>query len=141
MSNPELEQLVTPFTNQVGGLIQAFRAIMQRDGWIDPEFLPIVASVFNQSVAEVRGVVSFYADFRQEPPKRTRVRVCQAESCQALGSRQLVNDLKKAELDDRVDLEFDHVYCLGLCPLGPAADVNGKLVAEATVERIQALIK
>lgn len=141
MSNPELEQLVTPFTNQVGGLIQAFRAIMRRDGWIDPEFLPVVASLFNQSVAEVRGVVSFYADFRLEPPKGTRVRVCQAESCQALGSRQLVNDIKNSEIDDRFDLEFDHVYCLGLCPLGPAVDVNGKLVAEATVERIQALIK
>ena len=141
MSNPELEQLVTPFTNQVGGLIQAFRAIMRRDGWINPDFLPAIASLFNQSVAEVRGVVSFYADFKLEPPKETRVRVCQAESCQALGARQLVNDLKNTGVDDRVDLEFDHVYCLGLCPMGPAADVNGKLVAEATVERIQALIK
>ena len=141
MSNLELEQLVTPFTNQVGGLIQAFRAIMQRNGWIEPDFLPVIASLFNQSVAEVRGVVSFYADFRLEPPKETRVRVCQAESCQALGARQLVKNLKDAEIVARVDLEFDHVYCLGLCPMGPAADVNGKLVAEATVERIQALIK
>ena len=141
MSNPELEQLVIPFTNQVGGLIQAFRAIMRRDGWIDPEFLPVVASLFNQSVAEVRGVVSFYADFRLEPPKKTRVRVCQAEACQALGARRLVKDLRDTEIDDRVDVEFDHVYCLGLCPLGPAVDVNGKLIAEATIERIQALIK
>ena len=86
-------------------------------------------------------MVSFYADFKLEPPQETRVRICQAESCQALGARQLVKDFKDVQVDIGVDLEFDHVYCLGLCPIGPAAEVNGKLVAEATVERIQALIK
>ena len=141
MSITELEQLVSPFANQVGGLIQAFRAIMRRNGWIDPDFLPVIASLFNQSVAEVRGVVSFYADFKLEPPKEMRLSVCQAEACQALGARRLMKELRDAKVHERVDLEFDHVFCLGLCPMGPAADVNGKLVAEATVERIQALIK
>lgn len=141
MSNLELESLVTPFTKRVGGLIQALRAIMQKEGWIDPDSLPVVASVFNKSVAEIRGVVSFYADFRLEPPKKTRIRVCQAESCQALGLAQLMQALKEDGLSDGVDLEMDHVYCLGVCPLGPAVEVNGRLIAEATVQRIQAEIE
>jgi NADH:ubiquinone oxidoreductase subunit E len=29
------------------------------------------------------------------------------------------------------------VYCLGLCATGPAAQVNGRLIAKASAEKLQ----
>ncbi|MCY4656699.1 MAG: NAD(P)H-dependent oxidoreductase subunit E [Gammaproteobacteria bacterium] len=139
MSESELKELLTPYTLRIGGLIQALRAIMLRNGWINPDDYSLIAEVFNKSVAEVRGVVSFYTDFKTTLPKSSLIKVCQAESCQALGARKLSQELEASTLASREDLEIEHVYCLGLCPIGPAVEVNGQLLAEATYGKIESL--
>ena len=113
---------------------------MQREGWIDPNCLPIIAGVFNKSVAEVRGVVSFYADFKTEPPKSSQLKICQAEACQAVGARDLMAQLHEHKFLDSDNVEIEPVYCLGLCPMGPAAVINGTLIAATTLDKIRSLI-
>ena len=58
----------------------------RRLGYIDPAAIPVIAAVFNLSVAEVHGVISFYKDFRTSPPNGPIVQVCRAEACQARGA-------------------------------------------------------
>ena len=48
----------------MGGPISALRAIMAECGWIDDHAIDTVAERFNLSRAEVKGIVSFYSDFR-----------------------------------------------------------------------------
>ena len=99
-----------------------------------------VAEVFNLSVAEVRGIVSFYSDLRTSPAGRKQIRICQAEACQAVGARSLtaaVADrlgigLGETAADGSVSLEA--VYCLGLCATGPNATVDDRPVVRATAE-------
>ena len=47
----------------------------------------MVAEALNLSRAEMHGTVTFYHDFRKEPPGRRVLKLCRAESCQALGGR------------------------------------------------------
>ena len=118
--------------------------IQDRDGWIDAAAIEAVADVFNLSRAEVRGLVAFYADFRTQAPAHHVVRICQAEACQAAGSRALTATLEErlgtslghASADRSVEL--DPVYCLGLCARAPALMVDGELVADADrdIERV-----
>lgn len=139
-----LRALVAPLVSQVGGPITALRTIQDQNGWIDQEGIDAVANVFNLSRAEVRGLVAFYADFRTQPPADHVVRVCQAEACQAAGSRALTETLSQRlgtalghATPDRT-VELDPVYCLGLCARAPAVMVDGELIADAdgAVERI-----
>ena len=37
-------------------------------GWVPRESVPMIANALNLSRAEVHGVVTFYHDFRHEPP-------------------------------------------------------------------------
>jgi formate dehydrogenase subunit gamma len=121
----------------IGGPIRALREIVEQRGFISQDDAIAVAEVFNLSRAEVRGIVSFYADLRTKAPARHVVRVCQAEACQSVGSRQLTHALThrlgialgEATPDARVELEA--VYCLGLCACGPAVMVNDRLMAHA----------
>ncbi len=143
-SGAELRALIAPLVNEIGGPITALRAIQDHDGWIDREAVDVVADVFNLSRAEVRGLVAFYADFRTQPPADHVVRICQAEACQAAGSRTLTASLAErlgttlgqATIDRSVEL--DAVYCLGLCARAPAMMVDGELIADAdrAVERV-----
>ena len=106
---------------------------MANHGYIDDEAQKIVADVFNISQAEVRGIVSFYEDLRTKPPAENTIRICQAEACQANGSRELTKSMEshlgirlgQISADKKIALE--PVYCLGHCALGPAAEVNGTI--------------
>jgi len=137
MSSEDLRHLIAPHRSDIGGPITALRIVQQQVGWIDADSMDVVADVFNLSRAEVRGLVAFYADFRTKPPAEHILTVCQAEACQAAGSRELtksITDHTGAELggtssDGRIGLE--PVYCLGLCARAPAMMVDGKLVVEA----------
>ena len=48
--------------------------------------------MLNLSVAEVHGVVSFYHDFRVEPPPAHTIALCRGEACQSVGAEGLYAD-------------------------------------------------
>jgi formate dehydrogenase subunit gamma len=137
MTSQELRRLIAPHASDIGGPITALRAVQQQAGTIDAEAMDTVADVFNLSRAEVRGLVAFYADFQTQPPTEHVVKVCQAEACQAAGSRALTKSvserlgvaLGESTADGQVGLEA--VYCLGLCARAPAMMVDDDLVVEA----------
>ena len=108
--------------------------------------LRVVADRLNLSRAEVHGVMSFYHDFRREPAGRTVIRICRAESCQAMGAFELIKTIcgrHGIELgqtsSDGVTVEA--VYCLGNCALSPAASVNGALIGRADGEAIAVAVE
>jgi formate dehydrogenase subunit gamma len=136
-TDEELPPLIAHLVNETGGPVTALRMLQDRRGWIDDEAMAAVAHVFNLSRAEVRGLVAFYADFRTRPPARHTLRICQAEACQAAGSRALTRTVcervqaKLGEQNADGSVGVEPVYCLGLCPRGPAMTVDGRLVVEA----------
>ncbi len=130
-----LANIIEPFVGRTGGLITALHAVQKAHGFLPAETEAVAADVFNLSRAEVKGVISFYHDFKREPQGKTVVRVCAAEACQAVGGRELVADLEKklavkmGETSASKDLTLEPVYCLGLCSCAPAAMVGDKLLA------------
>ena len=97
-----------------------------------------LATELNISRAEVHGVVNYYHDFRTAPPGAHVVRVCEAESCQAMGARELSAHAKTALADRNVTLE--PVYCLGNCACSPAIMVDGKTYGRVSSERLDAIV-
>jgi formate dehydrogenase subunit gamma len=101
-----------------------------------------IAKALGLSRAEVHGVISFYHDFRTEPGGQHHVKVCQAESCQAAGGRDLWPSLEAAlgcaagatAADGSVTLEV--VYCLGLCAASPALLVDDHPVGRLTEAKV-----
>lgn len=135
---------MAPFVGRTGGLIAALRALQFKIGFLPSETEAAAATVFNLTRAEVKGVISFYADFHRAPKGRCVIRLCAAEACQAQGGRELERDIvKKFALRPGAtsasrDLTLERVYCLGLCSAGPAAMIDEELVARATPEKIGA---
>lgn len=130
-----------------GLLLPLLHKLQEEFGYIDREAVPIIADALNLSRAEIHGVLSFYHDFREEPPARHIVKLCRAESCQARGgggieaalAERLGVAMGEARVDGKVALE--PVYCLGLCAIGPNALVDGRPIARidaVAVERIAA---
>jgi formate dehydrogenase subunit gamma len=142
----KVESIVRALKDKPGALMPILRRIQDELGWVPPESVPMLANLLNLSRAEVYGVVSFYHDFRQEPPGRNVVKVCRAESCQAMGGVELANHVKQrlkcdfgATSADRA-FTLEPVYCLGNCACSPAVVINGQLLGRVTPERFDAVL-
>lgn len=123
-----------------GALLPILHEIQDALGYIPPEAVPPIAQALNLSRAEVHGVISYYAHFRQTPARRHVVRVCCAEACQAVGGEALAEHARRRLAGSDVTLE--PVYCLGLCACGPSVQVDETtLHARVTPEKFDALIE
>ncbi len=115
-----------------GPLLPILHALQHRFGHVPEAALPMIAAALNIGRAEVHGVMSFYPDFRARPVAGRVVKICHAEACQAQGGRALAQAAE--QLSGTVTVE--PVYCLGLCANGPAAMVDDRPMAAATVEKL-----
>ncbi len=140
-----IARLVEEIGGEQSALLPMLHALQEEFGYIDDRMVPAIASAFNLSRADVHGVVTFYHDFRRQPPARHRLRLCRAESCQARGaaaieriaSERLGLRMGETSADGRVTL--DAVYCLGLCATGPNAmidDVPVSRIDPATLDHL-----
>ncbi|MCW2731138.1 MAG: dehydrogenase [Mycobacterium sp.] len=129
-----------------GALLPILHAIQDALGCVPAEAIPVLANELNLSRADVHGVVSFYHDFRSEPPGRNMVRVCRAEACQSVGAGRLVAHLRDrhgvslGETSRDGSLTVEQVFCLGNCALGPAAQVNGRLYGRLDEARLSSIL-
>jgi formate dehydrogenase subunit gamma len=116
-----------------GALLPVLHALQAEFGYIDAAAIPLIADVLNLSEAEVFGVIGFYHDFRKEPAGRHLLRVCRAESCQAMGCENLIRHIegrvgvKLGETAADRSITVEAVYCLGNCALSPAMMLDGEL--------------
>jgi formate dehydrogenase subunit gamma len=130
-----------------GALLPMLHALQEEFGYVDEAAIPLLAEALNISRAEVHGVISFYHDFRRTPPGRHVLRICRAESCQAMGCNPLIehveNRLRVKLGDTTADGSFtvEPVYCLGNCALSPAIMLDGQPYGRVSASVADALIE
>ncbi len=134
-----LNTIFTKHRQQSGALLPILHDIQHELGYVPEEAVPLIAQELNLSRAEVHGVISFYSHFRQTPPGKHVVRVCCAEACQANGSEALAAHAAKRL--QGADETLEPVYCLGLCSMGPAIQIDEtELHARVTPQKFDALM-
>ena len=124
-----------------GALLPILHALQEEFGYIDPRRDPLIADALNISQAEVHGVISFYHDFRHEPPGRHVLKMCRAESCQSMGCDKLIEHVEKrpavklGETTPDGSFSCEQVFCLGNCALSPAVMLDGKPYGRVSPQR------
>jgi formate dehydrogenase subunit gamma len=128
-----------------GALLPILHALQETFGYVDRSAIAPIAEALNISKAEVHGVVTFYHDFHAAPASGPVLKLCRAESCQAMGCEALVDHLREAHglAPDRHDgegLHVETVYCLGNCALSPAALLDGAPIGKLTADKLDAIV-
>ncbi|NBX56438.1 MAG: formate dehydrogenase subunit gamma [Betaproteobacteria bacterium] len=137
---PELSlvsQLLVKHQATEGGLLPLLHDIQDHLGFIPPNAVPLIAEGMNLSRAEVHGVITYYHFFRS---------TCCAEACQACGSEDLLA-LAEQTLGCKVHetsadglFSLEPVYCLGLCASSPAVQVDDKMHARMSADKLKQLV-
>jgi formate dehydrogenase subunit gamma len=142
----QIDAIIGRLKAEPGPLLVVLHAIQDALGHIPPAAVPLIADGLNLSRAEVHGVISFYHYFRDHPAGRHTVRICRAESCQAMNGEALVAharhtlgiDFHQTTRDGNFSLE--PVYCLGNCACSPAVMIDRELYGRVTPERFDELL-
>ena len=142
--NQIASSIVASFNARPELLVQILHAFMDRFGWITEDAIRQLAVELNLSRAEVHGVVSYYHDFRTSPPGKHVVKICEAEACQSMGSRELVahaaSTLGVEMHSGTEEVTLEPVYCLGNCACSPAVMVDGKTYGRVSHQRFDEIV-
>jgi formate dehydrogenase subunit gamma len=142
----QVERALADHAGQPGPLLLVLHAVQHRLGYIPAAAVALIANTLNLSRAEVHGVITFYHHFRQRPPGRHVIQLCQAEACKSMRGEQLTAHARR-----RLDIDFhqttrdgafslEPVYCLGNCACAPSVMIDGELYGRVTADRFDALI-
>jgi len=141
-----VEAAIAEERDRIGALLPVLHNVQDKLGYVPADAVSMIAHALHLSRAEVHGVISFYHDFRTEPPGEHIVHLCRAAACQAMGARELEQHASKrlgiglgqTTADGLVTLE--PVYCLGNCACSPSIRINDDVHARVTPEKFDALI-
>ena len=125
-------------------LVQILNDVVERFGHVPEACIRQLADELNLSRADVHGVVSYYHDYRTEPPGKHIVKICQAEACQAMGSRELTTHAEKTlgvtMHHSSAAVTLEPAYCLGNCACAPAVMIDGQTYGRVSRTRFSELV-
>ena len=145
-SEAKVRAIAHELRDMPGALMPVLHRVQGEFGYLPKTSVSVIADELNLSRAEVYGVISFYHDFRQEPPARHIIEICRAEACQAVGARTLQVDLEQAfstkvgQQNADGSMMLKAVYCLGNCACGPNVKIDGELHGRVSPDRISELL-
>jgi len=146
MDTQLIESIIQRHRTRPGATLPLLHDIQAEFGYIPKQTIPLIADGLNLSRAEIFGVISFYADFRTEPPGRHIVQVCRGEACQAKGGGELEKhacqslgiDFHETTVDQAITLE--PVFCLGNCGCSPSVRVGDQILGRVDTACFDELI-
>ena len=118
-------------------LLPALHAAQKIYGWLAEPVLAEVGRALHVPLADLYGVIDFYAMFQRQPAGRTMVRVCSAPVCALAGAEVVAQALCRHLQIEPGGVSSDGAFtveyspCLGLCDRAPALLVNEAAVGHA----------
>ena len=102
-------EIIDELSGLEGALLPILHALQDRFGYVDARAVDMIAKALNFSRAEVFGALSFYHDFKKQPPLGRSIKLCRAEACQARGAEALA-----AHLETQSGFKIDGGYHNGV---------------------------
>jgi NADH-quinone oxidoreductase subunit E len=139
-------QVLSGFSRERPGLIPILQSVQGKLGYLPRAAMLTIADYLNIAPIDVYGVVTFYNQFRLNPPGKHSIKVCLGTACHMKGGyisldawkRRLKINPRQTTPDREVDL--DTVACVGCCTMAPVTVVDGKPEARVEPTRVDGIL-
>ena len=127
-----IRQVLRNFAKKRGNLIPILQEVQGKLGYLPREAMLEVAEFLGIPSIDVYEVVTFYNQFRLNPPGRHSVRVCLGTACHMKGGYITLDAWKRrlsigsGETTPDREFDLDTVACVGCCTLAPVTVVDDK---------------
>jgi NADH-quinone oxidoreductase subunit E len=142
----QTRRLLNRFGRKRSNLIPTLQKVQEELGYLPREAMLEVAQFLDIPDIDVYGVVTFYNQFRLNPPGRHSIRVCLGTACHMKGGyitldawrRRLNIDQGQTTADREFDL--DTVACVGCCVMAPVTVVDDKPEGQVEPTRVDGIL-
>lgn len=142
----ETKRILNRFSRKKGNLIPILQKVQDKLGYLSREAMLEIARFLGIPEIDVYSVVTFYNQFRLNPPGRHSIKVCLGTACHMKGGyitldawkRRLDIDTRQTTADREFDL--DTVACVGCCVMAPVTVVDDKPQAKVEPTRVDGIL-
>lgn len=134
----KIDEIVDRHKDKKGPVKLMLHDVQHECGYIPFEAMLKIADACHVSVANVYGVVTFYAQFTTQPKGKHVINVCMGTACYVKGAQKLLETICEAcncnvnETSADGLFSIDATRCLGACGLAPVAIIDGKVHGNIT---------
>jgi NADH-quinone oxidoreductase subunit E len=142
----QTRRILNRFGHQRGNLIPTLQKVQEELGYLPREAMLEVARFLDIPAIDVYGVVTFYNQFRLNPPGKHSIRVCLGTACHMKGGyitldawkRRLKIEAGQTTTDREFDL--DTVACVGCCVMAPVTVVDDKPEGQVEPTKVDGIL-
>jgi NADH-quinone oxidoreductase subunit E len=141
-----VDEILTRYPERRAALLPVLWLCQRQNGWISPEVVAYVSERLELSTATVKGVVTFYTMFFDEPVGENVVWVCRTLSCDLRGGKAI-----QEHLEQKLGCTAGHTSpdgkftllkaeCLAACGQAPMVQINDYYYENLDVELLDRII-
>ena len=137
--------IIDKYRDDQGALIPVLHEVQDYFGYLPIEVQKVISDELHVPLAEIYGVVTFYARFSTQPKGKYAVSVCMGTACYVKGAGKILEKfenalgIKAGEVTDDGMFSLDACRCIGACGLAPVATVNGEVYGKLVQADIQTI--
>lgn len=142
-----LKEVIAAHKDQKGAVIPVLHEAQDIYGYLPIEVQEMISEGLNVPLAEIYGIVTFYAQFSLNPKGRYQIGVCLGTACYVKGSGDILNKVKEilnievGECSADGKFSLDATRCIGACGLAPVMTVNDDVYGRLTVDEVADILK
>ena len=127
-------------------LIPVLQGVQGKLGYLPREAMIEIANYLDVAPVDVYGVVTFYNQFRLNPPGKHSVRVCLGTACHMKGGYIALDAWKRrlkiesGETTPDCEFDLDTVACVGCCTKAPVTVVDGNPEGQVEPTRVDGIL-
>ena len=138
----QVDEILTRYPERRAALLPVLWLCQRQHGWISPEVVDYVAQRLDLSTAIIKGVVTFYTMFFDEPVGENVVWVCRTLSCDLRGGNAIQDHLERKLGCTAGHTSSDGKFtllkaeCLAACGQAPMVQINDYYYENLDVETL-----
>lgn len=142
----QLDYFIDARKDKKGALMEVLHEAQTMFGYLPIEVQQKISKGLNIPLAEVYGVVTFYAQFTLIPKGKYQIGVCLGTACYVKGSQKVIDVIKEdlnlpvgaTTTDGKFSLTATR--CIGACGLAPVMTINEDVYGRLKPEEIKEIL-
>jgi NADP-reducing hydrogenase subunit HndA len=143
----KLDQIIAKYKDTYGSLIPVLHEAQELYGYLPMSVQKKIAEGLDVPLAEVYGVVTFYAQFSLYPKGKYKINVCLGTACYVKGSGLILDKImeilkiKSGQCTEDGLFSLDACRCVGACGLAPVIMINDEVYGRLTPNDIPGILQ
>ena len=142
----QTQEILGEYNRKRASLIPILQKVQGKLGYLPREAMLEITEYLDIAAIDVYGVVTFYNQFRLNPPGKHSIKVCLGTACHMKGGyitldawKRRLNIQPRQTTQDR-EFDLDIIACVGCCTMAPVTVVDDKPQGKVEPTRVDGLL-